>query len=172
MTIPIYPTHGNDSLLSRLTPTETAQFLYEMTVCMNRLRNADDAFAPEVPSEPVRQEPLTGQIRTLLLKIGVPPQVRGFRYLTEAVRLAVTDPDCINHMTHLLYPSVAKKLGVPASGVERGIRHAVKLAWVRQKPGILDELLGRSVISAYEKPTNSELIASLAEFLTRNREEE
>ena len=172
MTIPIYPTSGNDSLLSRLTPTETAQFLYEMAVCMSHLRDGNNAFSPAIHGEPVRQEPLTCQIRALLLKIGVPPHVRGFRYLTEAVRLAATDPDCINHMTHLLYPSIANKLGVPASGVERGIRHAVKLAWARQKPGTLDELLGRNVISAYEKPTNSELIASLAEFLTRDQEKE
>lgn len=162
-----YPGIENTSLLSRLSPIETAQLMFEFTSYMARFFPNRHA---QTEAEPNPRETLSGQISSLLTRIGVPAHVCGFRYLAEAVRLCMDDPTMVNRITLRLYPAVAERLNVSVSSVERCIRHSIDLAWERQRPGAADDLLGRNVISSFEKPTNSELIAILVEYLTRHRE--
>ena len=112
----------------------------------------------------------TARIHDVLLHIGVPPHICGFRHLTEAVHQALLDSSCLERVTLNLYPRGAEAFHVPLSSIQRGIRHAITLAWSRQKPGAVEALFGRCVISAYDKPTNNELIATIVEYLSRDQD--
>lgn len=151
------------NLLSQLSPSETAQLLYEFSSCLSH-------YLPDNQPEPKPQATLSGQIRSLLTSIGVPPHLYGFAYLAEAVRLCMDDPSLMHKLTLKLYPMLAEKMNATAGSVERCIRHCITVAWNRQKPGAVDELLGRNVISCFEKPSNGEMIAALVEYLTRTRD--
>lgn len=165
---PIYfPNTAPDNLLNQLSPGDTAQLLYEFSNCLSHYLPARHTQQPEPQAS---QESQSGRIRSLLTRIGVPPHLYGFRYLTEAVHMCMENPLLLKRITLNLYPAVAEKMNVTPCSVERCIRHCITTAWDRQKPGFANELLGRNVISCYEKPSNSELIAALVDFMTRNEE--
>lgn len=99
----------------------------------------------------------------MLLRLGIPAHVNGYRFLQDAVLTVMIEPDIIKHMMHDLYPRIASKNHTTAGRVERSIRSAIGLAWQRCRPEEYSRILGRSVSADYEKPTSCELIALVAE---------
>ena len=99
----------------------------------------------------------------MLLRLGIPAHVNGYRFLQDAVLTVMVEPEAIKHMMHDLYPRIASKNHTTAGRVERSIRSAIMLGWQRCRPEECSRILGRSVIADYEKPTSGELIALVAE---------
>ena len=66
-------------------------------------------------------------------------------------------------VTKELYPGIAKKYDSASSRVERGIRHAIELAWERGQKDTIKRIFGYSMNIERQKPTNSEFIALLAD---------
>lgn len=58
-----------------------------------------------------------------LIKMGMPADISGFRYIVEAMRL-FDEPKWRYEKTTILYEEIAKMSNVKASNVERAIRHA------------------------------------------------
>ena len=86
--------------------------------------------------------------------------------------IAVNDMDVINAITKVLYPQVAKTFGTTPSRVERAIRHAIEVAWDRGDIETLQKYFGYTVNSAKGKPTNSEIIAMIADRLQLQRKQQ
>jgi len=113
-----------------------------------------------------RAEPdLEVMVTEIILQIGVPAHIKGYHYLRDSIMLAVDDPDIINSITKLLYPTVAKKNGTTSSRVERAIRHAIEVAWDRGDVDVLNSYFGYTIHNLRGKPTNSEFIAMIADKL-------
>lgn len=70
-------------------------------------------------------------VTEMIHQIGVPAHIKGYHYLRESILLSVKDPEVMNAVTKVLYPTVAKKFATTASRVERAIRHAIEVAWDR-----------------------------------------
>ena len=102
------------------------------------------------------------QIAVILRMIGVPPNVRGWRYIVTAVELAAEDEEMVHAMTKELYPAVAARHGSTPSKVERCIRHAVEWAYTNGDLEMLKTYLGNIVGYDKGKPTNAAFIAGLA----------
>ncbi len=79
--------------------------------------------------------------------------------------MSVDDPNMLNYITKLLYPTIAKKYKTTSSSVERAIRHAIEVAWSRGKMDVIQELFGYTIHAGKGKPTNSEFIALIADKL-------
>ena len=99
----------------------------------------------------------------MIHEIGVPAHIKGYQYLRESITLAVNDPDIINSITKILYPTIAKKFETTPSRVERAIRHAIEVAWNRGNPDVLNDLFGYTISNGKGKPTNSEFIVLIAD---------
>ena len=112
-----------------------------------------------------RQNDLEVMVTEIILQIGVPAHIKGYHYLRDSIILAVEDPDIINSITKLLYPTVAKKNGTTSSRVERAIRHAIEVAWDRGDVDVLNSYFGYTIHNLRGKPTNSEFIAMIADKL-------
>lgn len=104
-------------------------------------------------------------ITEIIHQIGVPAHIKGYHYLREAIVLSVKEPEIINSVTKLLYPTVAKKYKTTSSRVERAIRHAIEVAWDRGDVDMLDSYFGFTVQNERGKPTNSEFIAMISDKL-------
>lgn len=102
-------------------------------------------------------------ITEIIHQIGVPAHIKGYHYLREAILLSVQDPEYINSVTKLLYPTVAKHFSTTSSRVERAIRHAIEVAWDRGDVDILNTYFGYTVNTGRGKPTNSEFIAMISD---------
>jgi len=59
--------------------------------------------------------------------------------------------------------TIAERFETSSSKVERGMRHAIEVAWNRGKIENINSLFGLKIYSSNEKPTNGELIALIAD---------
>lgn len=66
-------------------------------------------------------------VTEIIHQIGIPAHIKGYHYLRTAIMLSVEDPDMINCITKLLYPTVARMYETTPSRVERAIRHAIEI---------------------------------------------
>ena len=110
---------------------------------------------------------LEGMVTAHLHKLGMPAHLKGFRYVREAILLAVREPDLLNALTKELYPRVAKAFGVNAPQVERSIRTAIEHAWDDGNQAMLQSYFRFSVSAAKGKPCNGHFIAILSEDIRR-----
>lgn len=109
---------------------------------------------------------LDEKISNIFISVGIPANVKGYQFLREGIKIAINRPETINSITKQLYPAIAEVFNTNASKVERAIRHAIEIAWNRGKIININKLFGIKVIDTYEKPTNSEFIALIADKIS------
>ena len=100
-----------------------------------------------------------------LKNLGVPANLCGYDYLREAIGLVISDKSYMCQITKLLYPDVAVKFKTTSVRVERGIRHAIERATENAPIEEGFKVFGNSMSASRGKPTNSEFIAGLADFI-------
>lgn len=119
---------------------------------------------PEVQPE----ENIEVKISNLLKEIGVPAHIKGYKYLKYSIICVMEDGSLMEHVTKALYPSVAKHFDTTALRVERAIRHAIEVAWDRGNVVVLEKYFGYTILPSRGKPTNSEFIAMMVDYLKIN----
>ena len=119
----------------------------------------------EILSSPASQEnkQLDEKISNIFISIGIPAHIKGYQFLREAVKLAVEEPEIISSITKKLYPTIAERFETSSRKVERGMRHAIEVAWNRGKIENINNIFGLKIYNRNEKPTNGELIALIAD---------
>lgn len=99
----------------------------------------------------------------MLRDLGIPVNIKGHRYLREAVKLAVENIDRINNMTASIYTPIASANNTTPKKVINAISRAIEIGWDRGDLDTLWEYFKRSISCRKGKPTNSECIAVLAD---------
>ncbi len=108
-------------------------------------------------------ENLENDITDIIHEVGVPAHIKGYQYLRDAIIMVIREPEMLNSITKILYPTIAKKNQTTPSRVERAIRHAIEVAWSRGNMDIINSLFSYTVSTGKGKPTNSEFIALIAD---------
>lgn len=104
-------------------------------------------------------------ISELMLELGIPAHLRGYQYLRTAVSMCVKDMELIGSVTKLLYPDLAKKYVTTDQKIERAIRNAIEVSWERGNGELFQKLFGYDNSVGNNRPTNSEYIASVADYV-------
>lgn len=138
---------------------------FELEDLVDRVIALSDFHAPAETSSKPNSTDLEVMITEVIHQIGVPAHIKGYHYLRESIRLSIEDPEMINSVTKLLYPTVAKTYNTTSSRVERAIRHAIEVAWDRGDVDTLNAYFGYTIHNSRGKPTNSEFIAMIADKL-------
>ncbi len=112
-----------------------------------------------------RKKTLSERITIMFLSIGIAPHIKGYRYLRQAIQMAVLEPALIDGITKKLYPKIAKHYDTTPSKVERAIRHAIEVAWSRGKIENINKFIGYDIYTSKDKPTNGEFIALIVDKL-------
>lgn len=102
-------------------------------------------------------------ITRIMLDIGVPAHLKGYHYLRDAILMSGRDMEVASSVTKLLYPVIARHFKTTDQKVERAIRNAIEVSWVRGNVDTFTELFGYSIESGKSRPTNSEYIARIAD---------
>jgi two-component system response regulator (stage 0 sporulation protein A) len=110
-------------------------------------------------------------IRKTLDQIGVKHSLKGYRYIISAIEKALDDRNKLNRITKTLYIEISQENNDTPSRVERAIRHAIEVTWTDGNPVAINKIFGYTVSAAKGKPTNSELIALLTDFIDFNYKE-
>ena len=114
-------------------------------------------------NEEQMREYLENNVTDMIHEVGVPAHIKGYQYLRDAIMMVVEEPDMLNSITKILYPTIAKRNHTTPSRVERAIRHAIEVAWSRGNMEIINSLFSYTVSTGKGKPTNSEFIALIAD---------
>ncbi|MHB1651191.1 MAG: sporulation transcription factor Spo0A [Desulfitobacteriaceae bacterium] len=147
---------------------------FDLEILGKRIRSLTQE-APTIPSSFASTAPavtsagsglnLSVEVTAMMHQIGIPAHVKGYQYIRDAILMVVEDVSLLGAVTKELYPAIAKKYDTAPSRVERGIRHAIELAWERGHTETLKRIFGYSMNIERQKPTNSEFVALLADKL-------
>lgn len=144
--------------LKPIDPQMVAERIFQLT-------GHSDKEKGESAVQSALQPNLEVMVTEIIHQIGVPAHIKGYHYLRDGIVLAVKDPNMINSVTKLLYPTIAKMNNTTSSRVERAIRHAIEVAWDRGDVDVLNSYFGYTIRNSRGKPTNSEFIAMIADNL-------
>lgn len=104
-------------------------------------------------------------IKKMLLKMGFFAYLRGYRYIVDAVKIILENPEATYNLNAEVYPTIAKMHDRSKISVERSIRNAIEIAYDRDISGRFDDFFGCKV----QRPTNAEFISLCVEkILMRN----
>ena len=142
---------------------------YERKSAMDKLSMLE-RMTPE--AETKKKKSLQRQISDLLLEIGVPDNLLGYKYITRAVELIYNNDSYANNIYDGLYSAVAAEYNSVASCVERSIRHAIEVAWAQGDMETLTELFGNTVSLNKGKPTNSQFLVRAANIVRQRMEDQ
>lgn len=112
-----------------------------------------------------RTNTIDNMVTEIMRKIGIPIKMVGYKYLKEAITVAVDDPDSLMSVTKNIYPQVATKFGTSAGNVERNIRYVIESAWSKIGEKHIDEDTLEIAGDITKKPTNSVFILSCSEWI-------
>lgn len=68
-------------------------------------------------------------VSTLIVVEGIHPHLRGYQYIRAAILRALEDPQFLDNLSMVSYPTIAEQFHTKPACVERAIRHALTLAW-------------------------------------------
>lgn len=101
-------------------------------------------------------------ITDYMLDMGVPAHLKGYQYLREALGMTILDFEVATSVTKLMYPQIARRFHTTDQKVERAIRNAIEVSWIRGNDDTEQKLFGYTKENNI-RPTNSEYIAKLAD---------
>ena len=107
----------------------------------------------------------TSRLHELLLTIGIPPNLYGYRYIMYCLELILTDPEYLKHITKGLYIDVARHFKTTPSGIERAIRHSINRTWMYGNLDFINRLFVNSIRSDKGVPTNTAFLARLYYYI-------
>lgn len=136
---------------------------FEMSVLLDRINCVAQTLNSHTAVNKQPPKSLEVLITDIIHKIGVPAHIKGYNYLRTSILMSVNDEQKLESITKVLYPSVAALYNTTPSRVERAIRHAIELAWLRGDANVLNSYFGCTLNSGKGKPTNSEFIALIAD---------
>ena len=105
------------------------------------------------------------QVTNILHALGIPSHIKGYQYIRSAILMVYDNPSLIGGITKELYPDLSIKFNTSIQRVERAIRHAIEVSWIRGDIDLMEEIFGHSVDIDKAKPTNSEFIVTIADKL-------
>ncbi|MGI6168522.1 MAG: sporulation transcription factor Spo0A [Christensenellales bacterium] len=108
---------------------------------------------------------LEREVTNIIQEIGVPPHIQGYQFLRDAILLIIQNMDLLSAVTTELYPMIAEKYDSNSTRVERAMRHAIEVAWNKGRVDIINKYFGYTVSDYKGKPTNSEFIAMIADWV-------
>lgn len=160
----IFTSHlSHSGFIAKAMKEGVSYFMVKPVNPENLQARINDILTQNQKADRVTDRGLDEKISNIFISIGIPANIKGYQFLREAVKLAVAEPEIIGSITKKLYPTIAERFSTSSSKVERGMRHAIEVAWNRGKIENINSLFGLKIYNNNEKPTNGELIALIAD---------
>lgn len=103
-------------------------------------------------------------IHETLAEVGLPSRLLGYVYITESLEWVIEKPEYLRYITKGLYVDLAKQYNSTPGAIERAIRHAISVLWVKGNESMLQQIFK----GCYDKaPTNSLFLSTIYFYLTK-----
>lgn len=110
-------------------------------------------------------------LRKTLDQIGVKHSLKGYGYIISAVEKCLESRSKLVGIIKGLYTEIAEENSDTVWRVERSIRHAIEVTWTNGNTNAINKIFGYTVSVGKGKPTNSEFIALITDFVSLYGEE-
>lgn len=110
-------------------------------------------------------------LRKTLDQIGASHSLKGYTYTIRAIEKCLDDRDALRCVMKEIYAKIAEENGTTASKVERNIRNLIEVTWINGNVNAINEIFGYTVSPKKGKPTNSEFIAVITDFVPLHGQE-
>lgn len=104
-------------------------------------------------------------LRKTLDQIGVKHSLKGYGYIISAVEKCLENRSKLISIIKGLYTEIAEENSDTVWRVERSIRHAIEVTWTNGNTNAINKIFGYTVSVEKGKPTNSEFIALITDFV-------
>ena len=105
-------------------------------------------------------------LRKTLDQIGVKHSLKGYGYIISAVEKCLENRSKLISIIKGLYTEIAEENSDTVWRVERSIRHAIEVTWTNGNTNAINKIFGYTVSVEKGKPTNSEFIALITDFVS------
>lgn len=161
-----YDTDEMIHMVGRLGASYFISKPYDMSDLEKRITSIKDLSIPDAGKiASFVDSGLQTTITKMLHELGIPSHIKGYLYIREGITLLYEDPKMVGNITKKLYPELARRYETTTSRVERAMRHAIEVGWIRSDWKMTEDLFGQSVDFDKAKPTNSEFLVTLADKL-------
>lgn len=116
-------------------------------------------------SSETNRDKLNKVISEKLIKLGIPEQEDGYKYLHEAILIGYNNKNAIYDFNRLIYPEVVKKFSVSEEKVKKGMKKAIKMAWSKKENVEEQKIFRNTIYEKYGMPTNKQLITVIVNEL-------
>lgn len=157
----------DESVIKQCTQFNVVYYLIKPISSSALIRRIIDSFDNTILSKPT-YENLDLEISQILHNLGIPSHIRGYKYIKDGILIMLNNDETISYITKEIYPQIAIKYETTSSRVERAIRHAIEVSWLRGDLSLMEDLFGFSVNCDKAKPTNSEFLSTVTERLKYN----
>lgn len=110
-------------------------------------------------------------LRKTLDQIGVKHSLKGYGYIISAVEKCLENRSKLIRVVKGIYTEIAEENSDTVWRVERSIRHAIEVTWTNGNTNAINKIFGYTVSVEKGKPTNSEFIALITDFVSLYGEE-
>ena len=138
---------------------------YDLSAVVRRVK---DVLLEEPRNKNNKAANLERKVTNILSDTGILPNLKGYKYLKQAVILGYDDSSILEGITKKLYPKIAVQNDTSSSKVERAIRHSIESAWGKYDGNGFYARIGFAKPKDGKKPTNSEFISAIVEYLRLN----
>lgn len=118
------------------------------------------ASKPDIDKKGLPPQVVESRIFNMMLDLGIPANLKGFTYLSDAIRIAYYDPMLGAKVVEGIYKTIASEKSTTVQCVEHSIRTALKRVDSIRKQQVLLEFFGTQ-----ECPTPKKFIHDLADRL-------
>lgn len=105
-------------------------------------------------------------LRKTLDQIGVKHSLKGYGYIISAVEKCLENRSKLISIIKGLYTEITEENSDTVWRVERSIRHAIEVTWTNGNKNAINKIFGYTVSVEKGKPTNSEFIALITDFVS------
>jgi len=138
---------------------------YSMNYLFEMILENNYSFIAAINRGDFNESDLMMIISNTLLRLGIPPNHRGYIYLREAIIIKINNPLEEMPVTKNIYPDIAKAHQVSVGSVERAIRHSIEAGWKRIHLFNQEKVPSDLFVLSIKRPQNSEFIAIIAESI-------
>ncbi len=161
---------GQESITHRVLELGADYYIlkpFDLDILIERIRQlaTGKAVLPKPLVVKDKEKTQDSRVTSIMHELGIPAHIKGYMYLRDAIIMVTFKVELLSRITKELYPAIAEKYSTTPSRVERAIRHAIEVAWVRGNVEFIQKMFGHTISQDKGKPTNSEFIAMVADKL-------
>lgn len=126
------------------------------------LKDLEDKIINCINNKSENIKDISKKIIMCLHELGIPSNLKGYCFLKEGFSILLNNKCNIN----TLYSMIASKFNTNIPNVERSIRRSIEIGYNRGNINFIEEIFGYSISLEKSKPTNTEFIFTVFDYLS------